>query len=92
MGPNHSETMQYPEKKNYYHPVEVRRPNKRWSTPMGFNKVVIEHLAEHNVKCGSSYVSMVRRGVRTNDHVLLAIIKVDHDWEKLERERFKKLL
>ena len=82
--------MQDPNKKNYYRPIEVREP-KRFTVPMGFNKAVQERLdGEQSVT--SSYISMVKRGIRTNDTVLLAIIHVDHNWKELEYERLKKML
>lgn len=80
--------MQNPNKKNYYHPIEVREPN-RWTVPMGFNKTVMEHCP---TKVTSSYISMVRKGKRRNDTVLMSIIEVDHNWKELERERLKKML
>lgn len=80
--------MQDPNKKNYYRPVEVREPS-RFSVPMGFNKAVLERCPN---QVTSSYVSMVRRGQRRNDVVLLTIIQVDHNWKEIEHERLKKML
>jgi len=48
---------------------------KRHRAPHGFNKAVMQRLGR--VKVSSAYITMVKKGKRNNDAVLMAIIEVD---------------
>ena len=51
---------------------------KTQRNPWGINKEVQRQI-EGKIQYSSSYISMVRKGQRKNDTVLLAIITVDHN-------------
>jgi nicotinamide mononucleotide adenylyltransferase len=77
---------------NYYKPRFRTLENyktDRLKVPNGFNQAVMDRF-KGKTRPSSSYVSMVRRGIRKNDAVLMAIIEVDHNWNEMERERLKK--
>lgn len=62
--------------------------NKR-TVPQGFNTAVMESLG---TTVSRSYVTMVRKGQRTNDSVLMEIIKTDHNWKQIEHDRVKRMI
>lgn len=68
----------------------MRTKMKDGGRPSGFYNAVKERLGNDNVS--SSVISMVKRGKRTNDAVLLAVIEVDHNWKEIQHERLKRLL
>lgn len=79
---------------NYYTPrfrTIDNHKSDRFKVPMGFNLAVIDKF-KGKTKPTTSYVTMVRKGIRKNDAVLLAIIEVDHNWNEIESERLKKML
>jgi hypothetical protein len=56
--------------------------------PYGFLKEVQNRIG---IKVSRNYISMVRRGLRTNDAVLMAIIETEHNWKQIEYNKIKSL-
>lgn len=56
--------------------IKMQSKMNRKRRPQGFRNLVRKFLG--NVKISNSHIENVKRGVRRNDAVLLAIIQADH--------------
>lgn len=68
----------------------TKKEIKKRTVPQGFNTAVIASLGHTTVS--SAYITMVRKGKRTNDSILMEIIKTDHNWQQIEHERVKRMI